>query len=141
MRRIAGTALVLLLVGCGGDGGNGPGDANVEGNWIITFTSSGSCTLSQIGLILLADGTTPSEGSYGSYAVTCTGQQPTGVPAGAIAAYQVSGKNVSIQFSNVANNQKTMTGTVSGATISGNFSWNASAPAYSISGSFVAAKQ
>jgi hypothetical protein len=138
MRRFAAPALALLLACCGGDGGNGPSAANVEGTWIITFTSNvgSSCSVSQISLILLADGASPHEGSYGSSAITCTGQAQISEPTGFIVAYQVSGKNVSIQFTN--NPNRSLSGSVNGATITGTFAWNST---YSISGTFIAVKQ
>jgi len=144
MRRIAGGILALLVVcGCGGDGGNGPSKANVQGTWIVTFTSNvgSSCSVSQISLILLADGATPHEGSYGSYAVDCTGQQQIAEPVGYIAAYQVSGNNVSIQFSN--NPDRFLTGSVNGATMTGSFTWKSTTvgQTYTIFGTFTAAKQ
>lgn len=144
MQRVAGAVLALLLVsGCGGDGGNGPSKANVQGNWIVTFTSQvgSSCSVSQIGLILLADGTSPHEGSYGSYAVDCTGQAQISEPLGNIAAYQVSGSNVSVQFTN--NPDRFLAGSANGATMTGNFNWNSTtqSASYSITGTYSAAKQ
>lgn len=144
MRRITGAILALLVVsGCGGDGGNGPGDVNVQGTWILTFTSSvgSSCSLGQISLTLLADGASPHEGSYASYVVTCTGQQPNLELGDYIVAYQVSGTDFSVQFSNDASNRRTIRANVAGATMSGSFSWQSSSGPYSFSGTFTAAKQ
>jgi hypothetical protein len=137
MRRFAAATLAVLL-GCGGGDSNGPSKANVQGTWVLTFTSSGTCQLSQISLVLLADGSSPTEGMFGAYAVTCTGQNPISEPADNIFAYQVSGNNVSVQFSNDAGAQKFLIGTVNGTTITGTFNWNGG---YTISGTFTAVKQ
>lgn len=144
MRRLTGAILALLVVtGCGGDGGNGPSKADVRGTWVITFTSDvgSACSVSQISLLLLADGASPHEGSYGPSAISCTGQADIAEPTGFIAAYQVSGQNVSIQFTN--NPNRFLNGTVNGPTITGNFSWNSTTvgQTYSIAGTFSAAKQ
>jgi hypothetical protein len=133
------------LFACGGDsGGTGtPGDVDIEGTWVLSFTTIGPCAPSQISLILLPDGTSPNEGSYGSYAVTCTGQPAIPVVAGTIAGYQVSGSNISIQFSNVGNNQKFLVGTAGSAAMSGTFTWKSNIPgsSYDVAGTFTGAKQ
>ncbi|MEP7324761.1 MAG: hypothetical protein ABI836_02335 [Gemmatimonadota bacterium] len=145
MRRISMAILALLLAcgGSGGDGGNGPGNAKVQGTWVVTFTSSvgAGCSVGQVSLTLLADNSSPFEGSHGSYVVDCTGQPQISEPSDHIAAYQVSGSNVSVQFTNAPD--RFFVGTVSGATMTGNFTWKSTTvgQTYNISGTFTAAKQ
>jgi hypothetical protein len=139
-RKIAILSLAGLLIACGGDsGGNGPADANVQGTWVLTFSTNNSCALSQIAVILTESPSGAPTGTHGSYVFDCAGtaNDETGDP-GAILGYQVSGNDFSLQFTNPPEPRR-ITGTVEGNTMSGSFLWQPGATAYG--GTFTGVRQ
>jgi len=130
-------SLVLLLAGlaaCGGDsGGNGPSDANVIGTWVVTFSSSTNCNLSQISFILSRSQSGGPLGDHGSYVISCVGAPDDSELPGTVASWAVNGDRFSMQVTSQP--PRILSGTVSGGTMSGTFTW------LSMSGTFTAAKQ
>jgi hypothetical protein len=138
----ASLVLALLTMACSGsDSGTGPPDAQVTGTWVITFSSTSTCTLSQLSLVLTAGQFGATGGSFGSYGITCPGISPGTEGPGTIESFRVSGNKVSVYVSTTPE-RVLGPATVNGAIMTGSFSWKGSHPqAYSIQGTFTAAKQ
>jgi hypothetical protein len=130
-------ALALLLAGlaaCGGDSeGNGPSDADVIGTWIVTFSSTTNCDLSQISFILSRSQSGGPLGDHGSYVISCVGVPDVQENPGSVTNWAVNGDRFSMQVSNQP--ARTLSGTVSGGTMAGTFAW------LTMSGTFTATKQ
>lgn len=133
MRR-AWTLLVAAMVACGGDsGGNGPSDANVLGTWIVTFSSTTNCNLSQISFILSRSQSGGPVGNHGSYVISCVGAPDDPENAGTVTNWAVNGDQFSMQVTSQP--ARTLSGTVSGGTMTGTFTW------LTMSGTFTASRQ
>lgn len=133
MKRLA-SVLVLCAISCGGSESTGPRDANVLGTWILSFSTNNSCALSQIAITLSKSPTGAPTGTHGSYIFDCNDPAvDETVDPGAILGWQVSGNDISLQFTNTP--PRRITGTVDGATMSGSFLWK------TYGGRFTAAKQ
>lgn len=125
-------SLVALLLACGGDsGGNGPGDANIKGTWIVTFSSNTSCSLGQIAFTLSESQTGAPVGTHGSYVISCPGSPDQQEDPGSVFTWAVSGDNFSVHVSAL----QFLNGTLSGGTMQGTFVWG------SVAGDFTAARQ
>lgn len=136
MRQRLTALLAVAAFACGGGDSNGPGNVDVLGPWIVTFTSGTnvSCQLSQIAFIITQSNTGAETGTHGSYAISCPGQQDVQRLQGTITSWAVSGDRFSIDVAPL----QTLSGTVSGATYTGSFTW---VDGPSITGTFVAVKQ
>lgn len=122
MKRTMLFTLASLLVACGGSESTGPDDANVLGTWIFTFTTSNSCSLSQIAVIITESPSGAPTGTHGSYVFDCAGTSNDEVgTSGSISGWQVSGENFSLQFTTTP--PRRVTGTVDGNTMTGTFLW------------------
>ena len=133
MKRVL-SFLLAGVVACGGDsGGNGPSDANVLGTWIVTFSSTTNCSLSQISFILDRSQSGGPVGNHGSYAISCVGAPDHAEDPGTVNSWAVNGDRFSMQVTSQPT--RTLSGTVSGGTMSGTFTW------LTMSGTFIAAKQ
>ena len=133
MRSLAALMLAGFTVGCGGSTDSTPRDADVLGTWIVTFSSTTSCSLGQIAFILTESPTGAPTGSHGSYAISCPGAPNDQEDPGPVLNWQVSEDRFAIQVTNTP--KRGLNGTVSGATMTGTFTWP------SMSGTFSAAKQ
>lgn len=136
--RNASLFLITLLLGCGGSDSSGPGDANVLGTWLFTFTTNNSCSLTQIAVILSESPTGAPIGDHGTYVFDCAGvtSDETGV-AGSVAGWQVSGNDFSLQFT--TSPPRRLSGTVNGSSMSGTFLWQPAGVSYG--GTFTAVRQ
>ncbi len=128
--------VLLLTLACGGSDPGGPRDANVTGSWILTFSATNTCSLSQISVILSESPSGAPIGTHGAYVLDCPNNpnDPT-EPAGPILGWQVSGRNFSLQFSNAP--PQRLTGVVADGdgSITGSYVWE------NLSGTFTATRQ
>ena len=137
MRRVL-FALASLAVACGGSDSAGPGDANVLGTWIFTFTTNNSCSLTQIAVIITESQSGAHTGTHGTYVFDCAGTaSDESVVSGSITGWQVSGDDFSLQFTSAP--PRRLTGTVEGNSMTGTFVWQPGGVTYG--GSFTAVKQ
>ena len=138
MRRTLLVTLASMMIACGGSDSTGPDDANVLGTWIFTFTTSTSCSLSQIAVIITESPSGAPTGTHGSYVFDCAGTANDEVgTSGSIAGWQVSGDDFSLQFT--TSPPRRVTGTVDGNSMAGTFFWEPSGVPFG--GTFTAVKQ
>jgi hypothetical protein len=130
--------LVSVLVACGGSDSTGSGDANMLGTWIFTFTTTNSCSLTQIAVIITESSSGAPTGTHGTYVFDCAGTlNDETVTSGSISGWQVSGNDFSLQFT--TSPPRRVTGTVDGNTMSGTFVWAPNGVTFG--GSYTAVRQ
>ncbi len=134
MRTGSALAIAVLLVACGGDGGEslGPAPPDLNGSWAFNWTNmngtivglgSFSCNITGVNATLTQVDNTFSGQINGDWSMTCIagGQTETMTASGgAISNGVISGYRVSFSM---ATDDASQTGTISGNSMSGQSTW------------------